>query len=159
MDDLINFKTAYGQKLEAKELISQISDFINADSKYQYRILVGTDSEANESYIDFVTAIVVHRIGQGARYFWKREVIGKHLDLYQRLWEEALLSLGISQKLLGFLLSVKREFRFELHLDLGTTGKSQNVVKEITNLIRSYGMEVKIKPEAYAASKIADRLI
>jgi len=60
---------------------------------------------------------------------------------------------------LKILTSKKLNFRFELHLDLGTMGKSSSSVKEIINLVRSYGFDVKIKPESYAASKIADRLI
>ncbi|MEK7674170.1 MAG: ribonuclease H-like YkuK family protein [Patescibacteria group bacterium] len=153
------FKTASGIKLETNTLIKEINDFIKVDPNFGYRILVGTDSETNNGYIDFVTAIVVHRVGQGARYFWKRKISNKRLELHQRLWEEALFSLDISQKLLGLLVDIRKDFRFELHLDLGTKGKSNSVVKEITNLIRSYGMDVKIKPESYAASKIADRLI
>ncbi len=156
---LNEFKTAKGEKLTEKELIQEIENFILSDSKYPYKILVGTDSETFNHHIDFVTVIVVHRVGYGARYFWRREIHQKTFGLYERLWQEALLSLKVSQKLLKILTARKLDFRFELHLDLGTVGKSSSSVKEIINLVRGYGLEVKIKPESYAASKIADRLI
>ncbi len=156
---LENFKTAKGEKLTKEKLISEIENFILADKKYNYQVLVGTDSEYFDHHIDFVTVIVVHRIGYGARYFWKRQIFNSKFGLYERLWQEALISLNISQELLKILTNKKLNFRFEVHLDLGTVGKSSSSIKEIINLVRGYGFEVKIKPESYAASKIADRLI
>jgi hypothetical protein len=156
---LEDFKSAKGEKLTKERLIKEIENFILTDEKFAYRILVGTDSEYLDYKIDFVSVIVIHRVGHGARYFWRRQIFKTRFGLHERLWQEALLSLNISQELLKILTSKKLNFRFELHLDLGTIGKSSSSVKEIINLIRSYGFDVKIKPESYAASKIADRLI
>ncbi|GIW67172.1 MAG: hypothetical protein KatS3mg096_040 [Candidatus Parcubacteria bacterium] len=156
---LEGFKTAKGEKLTKERLIKEIEDFILADNNFNYRILVGTDSEIFDHKIDFVSVIVIHRIGYGSRYFWQRKICNSKFRLHERLWQEALLSLNISQELLKILTQRKLSFQFELHLDLGTVGKSSSSVKEIINLIRGYGFEVKIKPESYAASKIADRLI
>jgi predicted RNase H-related nuclease YkuK (DUF458 family) len=156
---LDNFKTAKGKKLAKEKLIKEIENFILADKKFHYKILVGTDSEHYEHQVDFVSVIVVHRVGYGARYFWQRKVFNSKFGLHQRLWQEALLSLNISQELLKILTHKKLNFQFELHLDLSTIGKSSSSLKEIINLVRGYGFEVKIKPESYAASKIADRLL
>lgn len=156
---LKNFKTAKGEKLTKDKLVNEIENFILAESDFSYKILVGTDSESYNNKIDFVSVIVVHRIGSGARYFWRRQIFNSKFNLHERLWQEALLSLTISQELLKILTQKKLNFHFELHLDLGNIGKSSSSVKEIINLIRGYGFEVKIKPESYAASKIADRLL
>lgn len=156
---LIAFKTAAGDYLDDRALIQAITDFIQSDDRFDYRVLVGTDSEVQEGSIDFVSAIVVHRVGRGARYFWRRTIVTERFELRQRLWEEALMSLDVSQQLLELLHHLDGSFRFELHLDLGTVGKSHSVVREITNMVRSYGVAYKLKPESYAASKIADRLI
>lgn len=156
---LKDFKTAQGEKLNKEKLIKEIEDFILADGKFPYKVLVGTDSECYDHQVDFVSVIVVHRVGHGARYFWRRQIFNSKFSLHQRLWQEALLSLEIGQELLKILTQKKLIFHFELHLDLGTFGKSSSSIKEIINLIRGYGFEVKIKPESYAASKIADRLL
>lgn len=153
------FKTAYGQKISINEIVSIIKNFILEKPEYNYKLFVGTDSENREKNIEFISVIVVHRVGYGARYFWKRVVSKKKFDLYSRLWQEALFSLNISEKLFRFLINEKLKFDFEVHLDLGVNGKSRSVIKEIINLIKSYGFEVKIKPESYAASKIADHLL
>jgi predicted RNase H-related nuclease YkuK (DUF458 family) len=156
---LTDFKTARGEKLTKEKLIQAIQDFIIIDKKFLYKILVGTDSEYCNGKVDFVSVIVVHRVGNGARYFWRRQVVNAKFGLHERLWQEALLSLNIAQELLKFLSQKKLAFQFELHLDLSTNGKSSSALKEIINLVRGYGFEVKIKPESYAASKIADRLL
>lgn len=156
---LAEFKTAQGKKLSQKELLYEIRNFILEDEKFDYRILIGTDSEYLDHHIDFVSVIVVHRIGNGARYFWRREVHHQKFGLQERLWKEALISLNVGQELLKHLFDKSLNFSLELHLDLGYNGKSSKALKEIINLVRSYGFNVKIKPESYAASKIADRLI
>ncbi|GIW66134.1 MAG: hypothetical protein KatS3mg095_0032 [Candidatus Parcubacteria bacterium] len=156
---LEGFKKANGQKISPQEIIEVIESFILEKPQYNYKLFIGTDSEIRENITEFISVIVVHRVGYGARYFWKKTLAKKNLDLYSRLWQEALLSLELSQKLLYFLTNKKLKFDFEVHLDLGTNGKSKSVVKELINLIRSYGFEVKIKPQSYAASKIADHLL
>jgi len=156
---LNEFKTAYGQPLSCERLINSIKSFISENPHCYYKLFVGTDSENREQGVEFISVIVIHRVGQGAKYFWRRTFNKNFLDLYSRLWQEALISLEISQKLLELLIDQKLNFNFEVHLDLGTNGKSKSVISEIINLIRSYGFTVKIKPEAYAASKIADHLL
>jgi uncharacterized protein len=154
------FLTTKGEKLSKDKLISEIVDFIKSNDSFTYRILVGTDSEYFlNSKADFVSVIVVHRIGEGARYFWRREIISKKFSLGERLWQEAILSINISQELLKVLTNLNLNLEFEIHLDLGINGKSSSSLKEIINLVRGYGFEIKIKPQSYAASKIADRLI
>ena len=156
---LHNFRTAAGEKLTDSKLIEEIVKFIEADKNFNYKILIGTDSEERENSSDFVMVIVVHRVGQGARYFWKRIELNVFKTLKDRLWQEALFSLELGQEILKRLLQFDIKFSFEIHLDIGENGNSKSVIKEIINLIRSYGFNVKVKPESYAASKIADRLI
>lgn len=156
---LNEFKTASGIKLSKGKLLDEIRGFVEFDRKFNYRILIGTDSEYFNSRVDFISVIVVHRIGNGARYFWRREVVNNKFGLKERLWHEAILSLSIGQELMNSLLNNNLNLSLEIHLDLSSEGKSSSALKEIINLIRSYGFEVKIKPESYAASKIADRLI
>lgn len=157
--DLGNFRTAKGEKLSEDDLFLEIERFLKEDDRFEYKILVGSDSEAKETNVDFVIVIVVHRVGYGARYFWKRMALPSFAHLRDRLWQEAIFSLELSQELLKKLLVKNLNFHFEVHLDVGENGKSKSVVKEIIALVRSYGFNVKVKPESYAASKIADRLI
>ena len=67
-------------KLSQKKMVSSISGFVDEEPGSFYRLVIGTDSQARrvngKSEINFVTAIVVHRRGKGARYYWRKE---KHI--------------------------------------------------------------------------------
>ncbi len=70
------FSPSFG-KVGSSQMVENISDFIKEDPLSFYRVVIGTDSQVHKingkSEIDFVTAVVVHRQGRGARYFWRKE--------------------------------------------------------------------------------------
>ncbi len=50
---------------------------MKAEPLRRYKITIGTDSELlTGGKADFVTAVVVHRVGNGGRYFWRRVEAG-----------------------------------------------------------------------------------
>ena len=63
--------------VDVEEMIQHIAEFIDESAQYTHRIVIGTDSQTKringEAEIDFVTAVVIHKVGYGARYFWRRE--------------------------------------------------------------------------------------
>ncbi|MDT7868270.1 MAG: ribonuclease H-like YkuK family protein [Candidatus Pacebacteria bacterium] len=156
---LSGFKKANGELLSKEELLKTIENFIKEDRNFEYKVMVGTDSEMFERKVEFISVIAVHRLGRGGRFFWKKTLFNKPLALYDRLWQEAIISLNISEALIKELNKKNLTFSFELHLDLGTNGKSHSTIREIISLVKSYGFEVKTKPFSYAASKVADKLL
>ena len=66
--------------MEISDIVSEVASFVDDEPTKFYRLVIGTDSQTRkingESEVDFVTAIIVHRIGRGARYFWKKEKRG-----------------------------------------------------------------------------------
>ena len=61
--------------LELLQVREKILAFLERDPEQKYQLVVGTDSQPhNGAGVDFVTAIVVHRVGTGGIYFWKRIV-------------------------------------------------------------------------------------
>lgn len=148
----------FGQ-LQLQEVREKILHFLSAEPDHTYQIVVGTDSQPhNGSGVDFVTAIVVHRIGTGGIYFWKRVVNKKHYVLRQRMYEEASLSLEMAETVLALLHKDGiTKYDVEIHVDIGKFGETREMITEIVGMIRGSGYSVKIKPESYAASKVADR--
>ena len=67
MDTKYNSPT-YG-RLDYEEVIGKIAKYIKEDTNFRYKVIVGTDSENRSGGADFVTAIIVHRIGKGGVYF------------------------------------------------------------------------------------------
>jgi len=154
------FNSSTGAKLVTEDVVKEIIKFINADPKRCYKVIIGSDSEkAADLTADFVTAIVVHRIGNGGRYFWRRiEEKKKYFTLRQRMTDEVLLSLDVAQQLME---ATKKfdvpHFDFEIHVDVGENGETKVMIQELVGMIRANNFEAKTKPESYAASKVADR--
>ncbi len=156
MDD--KFYNPHAGGLSFDDMIETIIGELSADPKARYEILVGTDSSVNGSYVDYVSAIVVHKIGKGGRYYWKRVRESKVFSLRQRIWREAWLSFELAQRLLSGLSSLSTlSFNLEIHVDIGENGPTKEMIDEVVGMIIGSGFAVRIKPEAYAASSVADK--
>jgi uncharacterized protein len=154
------FHSSFGIELGIPEVISEIVRFMQADRKRPYKIIIGSDSLglANKN-ADFVTAIVVHRVGNGGRYFWRRIELGKFHTLRDRIIKEVLLSLEVAQLVLAELKHEAGDMAwdFEIHADVGEHGATSALIQEVVGMIRASNFEARTKPESYAASKVADR--
>ena len=74
------------------------------------------------------------------------------------MYREALMSLEVSEGFVELLRSngISR-FNIQIHIDIGKNGQTRDLIQEITGMIRSSGYDVKIKPDSFGASKVADR--
>jgi len=153
------FRSSTGDEVSVSRIVSEILSFMRADVKRHYKIIVGSDSALYpDKSADFVTAIVIHRVGNGGRYFWRRMEIEKLYTLRDRMIQEVLLSIEVAKKLLEVLKSMNAPtFDFEIHADIGENGETKEMLNEITGMIRAYNFEARTKPLSYAASKVADR--
>lgn len=123
-----------------------------------FSIVVGTDSQTYYGEAEYVTAIVVHRVGRGGRYFWRRIIERKPRTMRDRIWREAWLSYETAQALIqAFKARGIFDCRLEIHVDIGWGGRTRDLVEEVVNAIRGSGFFVRTKPEAYAASVVADK--
>lgn len=137
----------------------KILEFMEAEPEQKYRLVIGTDSQnKNNDATDFVTALVIHRVGRGGIYFWKRLIEKKNYVLRARIYQEATLSLALADE---FLEATKHDginrFDVEIHVDIGEYGETREMINEVVGMIRGQGYAVQIKPQAYGASKVADR--
>ncbi len=141
------------------ELSERIKSFVSFDEDQAYRLVVGTDSQVKESGgVDFVTAIVVHKKGKGGIYFWRRVVKHQRYALRQRMYEEAIYSLETAETILNlFEKDGITKYNVEIHVDIGPSGETKDMIAEIVGMIRGSGYIVKTKPNSYGASKVADR--
>lgn len=148
----------YG-KLTLDQVRKRIVAYMGEDPQSEYRLVIGTDSQPKESSgADFVTAIVVHRIGWGGIYFWRRTVIDKPLVMRSRIYQEATLSLETAEELLEvYKKNGIAKYDVEIHVDIGAIGPTREMIAEVVGMVRGSGYAVKTKPDAYGASKVADR--
>ncbi|MBI4028827.1 MAG: ribonuclease H-like YkuK family protein [Candidatus Blackburnbacteria bacterium] len=149
--------------LGVEQMLVHISSFIASAPEAFYRVVIGTDSQTkrinNEAEIDFVTAVVVHKIGHGARYFWRREKQKKKYVLREKIYTETIKSLEFAEQFVPMLRSKisASAYDLEIHIDVGPVGPTREMIKEVVGMVRGSGYTVRTKPESYGASSVADR--
>jgi predicted RNase H-related nuclease YkuK (DUF458 family) len=157
MDNKKRFNSPSGKSFSYKELVKELLFYIKSDPTEKYKVVIGTDS-ANHGTTDFVSAIVVYRVGHGGRFFWRRVNQKKINSLRARIYQEVMISLKLAEEILFNLSQDKNiNFDFEVHVDIGSRGKTKEMLQEIIGMVRGSGFNVKTKPESYGASKVADR--
>lgn len=148
----------YGQ-LSQPELVARMRNFVFGNTERNYRLIVGSDSlpgRGDQAYL--VTAIVLHRVGNGGIYFWRRKLSTKLHTLRDRMYAEALASIAMAQQLesiAGLKPLLKKSI--EIHVDVGQDGPTREMIQELVGMIIAHGYSAKTKPESFAASKVADR--
>jgi len=152
------FYSPTGKIFSSQDLIQEILSYIKAYPEDKCRVIIGTDS-ANHETTDFVSAVVVYRVGHGGRFFWRRiRQRRKYSNLRERIYKEVMLSLHLAQGILFNLSQDKKaHFDFEVHVDIGSRGKTKEMLQEIIGMVRGSGFQIKTKPESFGASNVADR--
>ncbi len=149
--------------LKIEGVIKELFNYISEKPEKFYDIIVGCDSSSGEEP-HFPVAVVILRVGEGGRFFL-RKIKYKERKFHNwktRILEEVFLScqlaLFLREKLEQQILGNNFPYQFRyIHADIGENGKTKDMIKEVTGLIRGNGFEPKIKPESFVASTVADR--
>lgn len=141
--------------------ITRIHGYVDEAVAFQHKVIIGTDSSpAQAGRAEFITALVVHRVGRGGIYFWRQSRREEIYTLRDRMYHEAVLSLQLAQILVtgGLLRPELATTDFlEIHIDIGENGPTRAMIKEIVGMVHGSGFTVRTKPASFAASKVADR--
>ncbi len=141
-----------------EEVVEEIVAEMEAAPDERYQIVVGTDSHSGFGGMDFVTAIILHKVGKGGRYFWRRVSEPRVHSLRQKIYREATLSFELAKALMEELEArTPLDYDLEIHVDVGTRGPTRELIDEVVGMIVGSGFAVKTKPDAYAASTVADK--
>ncbi len=143
--------------LTLEQVFEDIRAYVEEDAEASYRLIVGTDSRAREE-ITFVSAIVIHRVGKGARYYYEKRKHRALASLRQRIYYETALSLDLGSKIASRLARDGwSNLDIEIHLDVGQEGATRSMIREVVGMVTGSGFDAKIKPESYGASSVADK--
>jgi len=146
------------------QVTEDISEYLHSFPESSYRLVIGTDSHEryfkSDSLTNFVTAVVVHRLGKGGRYFWQNGTKQKTHSLREKIYLETQLSLDLAHLLVPVLnqkLNGSAEWALEIHIDVGRSGQTRDMIKEVVGMVVGNGYAAKTKPESFAASSVADK--
>ena len=145
-------------RLSFEDAFQDIILFIEEQPDAEYKLIIGTDSQYSQDSTCFVTAIIVHRLGKGARYYYTRECefVGK--SLRQRIFYETSRSLALASRVAEKLAENGHAvLNVEIHLDVGVNGRTKELIRDVTGMVIGSGFDARIKPDSYGASKVADK--
>ena len=144
--------------MSLQQIKDNIQAYLNEDAQAPYKVVIGTDSHTHYDQTVFVTALVIHRVGKGARFFFRKSRNKPLLDLRHRIYRETELSLDVIEKLKeNGLLDLVTDWPFEIHVDIGRNGETRKLIHEIVGWIQAVGYVAKIKPDSFGANSVADR--
>ncbi|MBM3208809.1 hypothetical protein FJZ40_00750 [Candidatus Shapirobacteria bacterium] len=158
------FNSALNGRVDLDHLILEIVSFVSQDRQAFYKLVVGSDSQGKREnglkVLDIVTAVVIHRMGKGGRYFWRRIRKEKISTIRDKIYTETILSLEAAQELVPRLkvaLVGLAPYDLEIHIDVGEVGPTREMIKEVVGMVTGNGFVAKTKPEGYGAYVVADK--
>lgn len=123
------------------------------------KVCIGTDSQVKGVMVDFATVIVFLREKKGGFMFIHQERLKNNMGIKERMITEVAKSVDIAYRLCDLL--DRYEVELEVHADINTNPQfeSNSALKEATGYILGMGFCFKAKPEAFASSYCADKLV
>ncbi|WP_448536411.1 ribonuclease H-like YkuK family protein [Pseudothermotoga sp.] len=136
--------------MKIDEVKSYVDRFLNNGS---FKLFIGSDSDERDGVVTFATVFVVYKPGVGAIYFYTIKRERRYYDIYSRIFEEAHLSLEMA----NFVKQNLHLDSAEIHIDAGYDGPSKQIIPSIVGYVKGMGYSYRLKPWAFAATKVAHR--
>ncbi len=123
------------------------------------KVCIGTDSQVRGDDIHFATVIVFLRERKGGFMFIHQELSRKKMTLRERMITEVGKSVDVAYALCPVL--DKYNIELEVHADINTDPYFQSNValREAMGYILGMGFVFKAKPDAFASSNCADKVV
>lgn len=138
-----------------------VEDAIKRETKkgFHLKVCIGTDSQVKGAETEFATVIVFLREGHGGFMFIHNEKTKVKYSIKERMLVEVAKSIEIAYELCN--LFSKYDVDMEVHADINTNPsfKSNDALKEAMGYILGMGFAFKAKPEAFASSSCANKVV
>ena len=153
------------RKLNGEHLKKPIVDEVEQTLKREHelgnklKVCIGTDSQVYGNTIEFATVIVFVRDKWGGFMFIHSENTKQKMSLKERMLIEVSKSIEIAYELCDTL--DRFEIDLEVHADINTNPqfKSNTALSEAMGYILSMGFVFKAKPDAFASSYCANKIV
>lgn len=123
------------------------------------KVCIGTDSQVKGAVTDYATVIVFLREKKGAFMFIHQERSSRKMTIKERMLTEVQKSIEAAYMLCDLL--DKYSIDLEVHADINTNPmfKSNQALHDAMGYILSMGFVFKAKPEAFASSACANKIV
>ncbi|QPH39268.1 ribonuclease H-like YkuK family protein [Pedobacter endophyticus] len=156
----MTWKKFSGEVIHAP-ILEEIENAIIRESEkgYKLKVCIGTDSQVKGSITDFATVIVLLREHHGGFMYIHQEKSTQQVSIKERMLMEVQKSIETAYAVCDLLDLY--EVGLEVHADINTNPsfKSNKALNDAMGYILSMGFIFKAKPEAFASSTCADKMV
>jgi predicted RNase H-related nuclease YkuK (DUF458 family) len=142
-------------------ILQEVEKAIERESSLgnKLKVCIGTDSQVKGTVIDFATVIVFIREKRGGFMFIHQERSTHKMGIKERMLNEVQRSIECAYSLCDLL--DLHDVELEVHADINTNPmfKSNQALHEAMGYILSMGFVFKAKPEAFASSTCANKMV
>lgn len=126
---------------------------------FRLKVCIGTDSQVRGGETEFATVIVFLREKHGGFMFIHNERSKQPYTVKERMLVEVAKSIEIAYELCDLFNTY--DVDMEVHADINTNPqfKSNEALREAMGYILGMGFAFKAKPEAFASSCCADKMV
>ena len=153
------------RKLNGEAIETPIMDAVEAtiireaEAGHRLKVCIGSDSQVRNGIIEFATVIVFLREKKGGFMFINNTRSLRSMGLKERMITEVAKSVDVAYSLCNLL--DRYHVELEVHADINTDPafQSNTALKEAMGYILSMGFVFKAKPDAFASSSCADKVV
>ncbi len=153
------------RRLNGKKIDLPIKDAVEEaivrekNNGHRLKICIGSDSQVKGGMVEFATVIVFVREQKGGFMFIHNSRMEQKMGIKERMIMEVAKSIEIAYALCDLL--DKYEVELEVHADINTdpSFQSNTALREAMGYILSMGFVFKAKPDAFASTSCADKVI
>jgi predicted RNase H-related nuclease YkuK (DUF458 family) len=155
-----NWRRFNGESI-SKPILKAVEETIIRETEkgYKLKVCIGTDSQVRGDVVEFASVIVFLREKKGGFMFISNSKMPNRMTLKERMITEVAQSVEVAYSLCGLMDEYNVEL--EVHADINTDPnfQSNTALKEAMGYILGMGFVFKAKPDAFASSYCADKVV
>ena len=156
----MKWRTFNGNRIEGS-IKNKVEETIIRETNlgHKLKVCIGSDSLVRGEHIEFATVIVFLREHKGGFMYISNDRIKQTMTVKERMIAEVAKSVEVAYLLCDLL--DKYDVDLEVHADINTNPgfQSNAALKEAMGYILGMGFVFKAKPDAFASSYCADKMI
>ncbi len=156
----MNWRRLNGRKING-DIKDQVEKTIIEEHQkgFRLKVCIGTDSIVKGGTIEFATVIVFLREKRGGFMFINNSSLKAEMSIRERMIHEVSKSVDVAYALCALLDQYNVEL--EVHADINTDPEfqSNDALKDAMGYILGMGFVFKAKPDAFASSSCADKVV
>ncbi len=149
-----------GQPIE-EPIVSVVEKTIQEETEkgFRLKVCIGTDSRVKGGLIEFATVIVFLREHRGGFMFISNAKVKGTMSIKERMIQEVAKSVDVAYNLCELL--DKYDVELEIHADINSDPGfvSNSALRDAMGYVLGMGFVFKAKPDAFASTCCADKMV